>query len=345
MSVKDDNAAKAAKKLSQRGASKGGRARASVMTPEERHLVARQAARARWGKSADDEPTVIVPRDAETMPYSMFRGTLSIGDVEFECHVLSDGRRVLTQREVVRVISGGRESGNLGRYLDRLPGADVQLVSNRIVQFKVPGAAQTAHGYEAELLVEICEMYLEARHRGELKGGQHRLARMAEAVIRACAKVGIIALIDEATGYQEVRQKQALQLKLQAFIADEMQEWAKMFPDEFWYELARLEGIHYSPRHRPLRWGKYVMAFVYDAVDRDDGRELRKRNPNPHFGQNHHQWLKTHGRDKLNNQIQQVIAVMKLCDDMKDFRQKFDRVFKKTPLQLSFDQIDWDSAA
>jgi hypothetical protein len=46
--------------------------------------------------------------------------------------------------------------------------------------------------------------------------------------------VGIIALVDEATGYQKVREKQALQLKLQAFIAEDMQEWAKLFPDEFW---------------------------------------------------------------------------------------------------------------
>lgn len=341
-----DKATRAAKELSRRGARKGGRARASVMTAEERKAIARHAARARWGTSDDESAIETVeatdkPSEESSIPYSIFRGSLSIGDVEFECHVLSDGRRVLTQREVVRVISGGRKSGNLGRYLERLPNADVDLVADRIVQFKVPGLPQTASGYEAELLVEICEMYLEARDNGLLKGGQHRLAKMAEAVIRACAKVGIIALIDEATGYQKVRQKQALQLKLQAFIADEMQEWAKMFPDDFWYELARLEGVHYSPRHRPLRWGKYVMAFVYDALDADVGKELRQRNPNPHFRQNHHQWLKTHGREKLNNQIQQVVAVMKVCDDMKEFREKFDRVFKKTPLQMSFDNIDW----
>ena len=77
----------------------------------------------------------------------------------------------------------------------------------------------------------------------------------AEIIVRSfSAKVGIIALVDEATGYQKVREKRALQLKLQAFIAEEMQEWARMFPDEFWFELARLEGVHYSPRHRPLRW-------------------------------------------------------------------------------------------
>src|SRR5207248_211881 len=153
---------------------------------------------------------------------------------------------------------------------------------------------------------------------------------------RACAKVGIIALVDEATGYQEVREKQALQLKLQAYIADDMSEWVKMSPDDFWYELARLEGIRYSPRSRPLRWGKYVMAFVYDAVDADVGKVLREKNPDPHYKQNHHQWLKEFGRDKIHDQITRVVTIMKLCRDMGEFNQKFGKVFKKATPQLTF---------
>lgn len=158
---------------------------------------------------------------------------------------------------------------------------------------------------------------------------QQKLARVAETVIRACAKVGIIALVDEATGYQEVRKKNALRLKLQAFISEDMQEWARMFPEEFWLELARLEGTRYSPRNRPLRWGKYVTMFVYDAIDGDIGQKLREINPHPQHRRNHHQWLKEFGREKVNNQIQQVIAIMKLCDDMPEFRRKFDRVYGK----------------
>jgi hypothetical protein len=216
-----------------------------------------------------------------------------------------------------------------------------ELLDGRTVRFRVPNNPQFAIGYEATLLIEICELYLAARDQGLLKTNQRKLAKTAEIVVRACAKVGIIALVDEATGYQEVRQKRALQLKLQAFIAEDMQEWARMFPEDFWYELARLESTHYSPKHRPLRWGKYVMAFVYDAIDADVGRELRTINPNPRHRQNHHQWLRDFGKEKVNNQIQQVIAVMKLCDDMADFKRKFAKVFRKSPLQLSFDGVDW----
>ncbi|MGO9452691.1 MAG: P63C domain-containing protein [Candidatus Binataceae bacterium] len=114
-----------------------------------------------------------------------------------------------------------------------------------------------------------------------------------------------------------------------------------MFPQEFWFELARLEGIHYSARSRPLRWGKYIMAFVYDAIDGDVGKKLRELNPDPHFKQNHHQWLKEFGRQKVHDQIERVITIMKLCDDMDDFRGKFARVFKKSAVveQMSF---NWD---
>jgi hypothetical protein len=317
-------------------ASKGGKARAEKLSPAERSQIARNAGKARWAKAGRE----VAPKTNEPteMPYSMFRGNLAIGDVLIEGHVLSDGRRVLTQREVVRVITRGRTSGALNRYIERLPGADPTLVANQTIQFRIPGAPTRATGYEATLLIEICDLYLAAREAGTLGPRQLGLAEMAETIVRATAKLGIIALIDEATGYQAVRSKQALQLKLQAFIAEDMAEWAQMFPPEFWIELARLEGVKYSPRNRPIRWGKYIMMFVYDAVDPDVGKELRKLNPDPHFRKNHHQWLKQHGREKVNNQVQQVIAIMKLCEDMQDFKRKFAKVFQKGPLQLEM----WD---
>lgn len=345
-------ASEAAKRLSKAGASKGGRARASVLTPEERSELARMAVRARWAKAGKTYPDPDIettdesvsdsgPNASSETPWSMYRGHLDIGPVRIEAHVLNDGRRVLTQREVVRLLSPQRDSGTLGRYLERHPLIAEEEITSRTIHFTIPGAGQ-AIGYEATLLVELCEGYLEARAQGKLHKSQERLAMTAEVVIRSVAKVGIIALIDEATGYQEVRRKQDLQIKLQAFIADEMQEWAKMFPDEFWFELARLEGVSYSPRHRPLRWGRYVMLFVYDAIDEDVGKALRKRNPNPRFLQNHHQWLRQFGRDKVQAQITANIALMRNCDTMDDFRRMFHKAFGKYGdiQQLSLD-FDW----
>jgi hypothetical protein len=323
-------------------AAKGGNARASVLTPEERKQIARGAARARWGEKKDqqasapaDQPVSEDSQQPPKLPIALFPGKISIGVGKYLCYVLDNHKRVISQREVVRALTG-QSKGDISRYLDAQylkPFISSKLVADQTIQFTIPGNPVTANGYEATLLLDICDAYLTARDVGMLSINQKHLAKKAEIIMRACAKVGIIALIDEATGYQQFRHKQELQLKLQAFIADEMQEWAKMFPDEFWFELARLESIHYSPRSRPLRWGKYVMMFVYDAMDADVGQELRKKNPDPHFLQNHHQWLKKFGRDKVHDQITKVVTVMKLCNDMGDFRRKFSRLFDR---QLSF---------
>lgn len=349
-----EDLSKAGKALAAKGSTKGGRARASVLTKEERSEIARKAARARWGEKAGElDPkagSATGPEDAEgldhgfptdDLPYSMLPGELPIGDFTFECHVLNDGRRVLTQREVVKVISGGRDSSNLARYLERVPTFPENYLEGRVIPFKVPGRPQAAHGYEATLLIEICEGYLHARDLKQLKPQQQKIAAVAEVVMRACAKVGIIALVDEVTGYQKVRSEKALRIKLQALIADDMQEWARTFPEDFWIELARLEGTRYSPRHRPLRWGRYVMMFVYDAIDPDLGQRLREINPNPHFRKNHHQWLKEFGKDKLTAQIWQTVAIMKTCQNMDQFRRRFAKVFDKSP-QLAFEGLDFD---
>jgi hypothetical protein len=246
----------------------------------------------------------------------------------------------MAQREVVRALTG-QVHGKLAQYVETSnlrEFIDSESILEQAIRFVISGTQLTGNGFEATLLLDICDAYLRAREANKLGSHQEIIAKQAEIITRACAKVGIVALIDEATGYEAFKKKRDLQLKLQAFIADDLQEWARMFPDEFWFELARLEGIHYSARSRPLRWGKYIMAFVYDAIDGDIGKKLRQINPDPHFQQNHHQWLKEFGRQKVHDQIERVITIMKLCDDMDDFRQKFARVFKKTAIaeQMSF---------
>jgi hypothetical protein len=329
-------------------AAQGGKARASVLTPTERSEIARSAARARWGEK-DEAGQALAPPDqlakavktealSESIPLALFAGKLQIGDAEFSVYVLNNGKRVMAQREVVRVLTG-HAKGNLGRYIEteRLqPYINPEDINKQSIEFKIAGTGSKGTGYEATLLLDICDAYLRAREANALTTSQKQIAKQAEIITRACAKVGITALIDEATGYGPFKRKQDYQLKLQAFIADDLQEWARMFPHEFWFELARLEGIHYSPRNRPLRWGRYVMAFVYDTVDKDIGKKLREINPDPHFKQNHHQWLKEFGRQQVNDHLQRVIAVMKLCEDMEDFKKKFARVFKKSALQTEF---------
>ncbi len=341
--------------LSKLGAAKGGRARANALTAEQRSEIARKAVLTRWAKSRDCETIEQVSNDPAKpkktailknptgLSVALFKGQLTMGNVTFPVYVLDNGKRVMAQREVVRALTG-QVRGDILRYITSASlkeFIDSATILDQTIRFAIPGTQLTGMGYEAPLLLDICDAYLRAREAGKLAPHEESLAKQAEIITRACAKVGIVALIDEATGYEAFKKKRDLQLKLQAFITEDLQEWARMFPGEFWFELARLEGIHYSARSRPLRWGKYVMAFVYDAVDGDVGKKLREVNPDPHFQQNHHQWLREFGRHKVHDQIERVVTIMKLCDDMDDFRRKFARVFKKSAIagQMTF---NWD---
>ncbi len=84
------------------------------------------------------------------------------------------------------------------------------------------------------------------------------------------------------------------------------------------------------------------MAFVYDAIDMDVSRALKAAIPDPHYQNSLHQLLTDWGRQQVHDQIERVTTIMKLCDNMKDFREKFAKVFKKSEItsQLTF---EWGS--
>src|SRR5207245_5511091 len=89
-----------------------------------------------------------------------------------------------------------------------------------------------AFGYKAEILPAVCDVYLEARHDKALAHNQFPAARAAEILVRGLARVGIVALIDEATGYQETRARHELQRMLEAYVQAELRTWVNTFPDE-----------------------------------------------------------------------------------------------------------------
>jgi hypothetical protein len=137
---------------------------------------------------------------------------------------------------------------------------------------------------------------------------------------------------------------------------DGMLEWAEMFPEEFWCELASLEGVHYSPRPKPLRWGRYLLIFVIDTLDRVVDAEVGKRNDDAHHPMNFHdpkkysdslspmnfyEWLMAFGRDKVPDKIERALPIMKSCENMEEFRAKFDKALKNSLLQSDFNDIRW----
>lgn len=336
--MKDKEISEHAKALSSLGASKGGKARAASLSKEERKEIASKAARARW--SAD------VPRAT----HGDVEHPLKIGDVEIPCYVLDDGRRVVVQGGMLHGLdmkqgTAGRGAGDrLTRFIatksiNSYVPEHLRDVITTPITFRTPAGA-LAYGYEATVLADICDVVLDARKKGKLNYQQEHIAERCEILVRGFARVGIIALVDEATGFQYDRSRSALEQILEAFIKDGLGKWAKRFPDEFYRELFRLKKLEWPSHKNPPQYvGHWTNDLVYKRLAPGVLEELRNKTPKTprgHRKSKFHQWLTDDvGHPKLQEHISAVIALMKSSDDWDDFYKRLIRalpVFKPMPL-------------
>ncbi|MGV9309899.1 P63C domain-containing protein [Nonomuraea sp. NPDC003727] len=272
-------------------------------------------------------------------PFAKHRGVLPLGRYEIECYVLDNGERVLALREVVRALTD-TDSGNLDNYIGAQslqPYLNSKAILNSAIEYHIPGTQFMGKGIRAESFLEICHAYVSALADNALSTErQNQVATRASILLSACAKVGLIALIDEATGYQYERAEDALQLKLRAYISEELREWEKTFPDQLWEEFGRLTRWQGPLHSRPKWWGKLVMELIYEALDPDVAKALKETKPNPRHGQNYHQWLTEHkGLKELITHINQVIGIAKTCDTIMELREKVAFHYGRQPLQLT----------
>lgn len=148
--------------------------------------------------------------------------------------MLDTGERVISTRAAVKAITK-TDAGNLGEYLSvqALQGyVDKDRVIGGVIEFNIPGTQFKGRGIKAEDVIDICNGYVAAWSAEKLTTErQKQIAMNCAILLSSCAKLGLIALIDEATGYQYERAEDALQVKLRAFIADELRDWEKTFPE------------------------------------------------------------------------------------------------------------------
>lgn len=318
---------------------RGGKARAAKLTPEERSEISRKAARARWS-----EPKNVAICGSPDKP-------LLIGDVELTCYVLDDGTRVLTQGSFLSAL-GRHPNANTrsasgvppilqGRALAPFISPEV-LEKAQPIEFR-PTTGGKASGYNAELLPAVCEIYLKARDAGALPYQQAHVARQAEILVRGLARVGIIALVDEATGYQDQRKRDALATILEQFVAKELQPWVKTFPDDFYREMFRLRGLDFKKDSvkRPLYFGQLTNNVVYERLAPGVLDELKRkadRNEHGRPKKRLHQGLTSDiGHPKLREHLASVVTVMKLSRDWDDLIHKLDRVHPRYNETIAID--------
>lgn len=333
------------------GRAKGGRARMNALSPEARSAQAKNAADARWGRSAALKAT----HGSPDRP-------LRIGDVDIDCYVLEDGTRVVTQRSMIKGM-GLTRGGVRGDYEVERAGAELPRfatqnwikpsINNELevalrspILFKLPSAI--AYGYPATILADLCDAILKARDAGDTGPRQAGIVKQADILVRGFARVGIVALVDEVTGYQRDRAKDALAKILEAFIAKELQAWVSTFPDEFYEQIFRLRGLEFphSSVKRPQYFGMITNDVVYKRLAPGVLSELKRVTPRNEGGRptaKYFQRLTSNiGYPKLKEHLGATVALMKISKNWEQFvnimNEHYPRYGDTVMLPMDYDQ-------
>ncbi|HDL8567113.1 P63C domain-containing protein [Yersinia bercovieri] len=272
-------------------------------------------------------------------PFAKWKGQIDLGGEKIDCYVLDDGERVIALRATVKAIANA-DSGDLAKFIGVSSLNDFinkDLILADLIEFSIPGTQLKGAGLKTEHFELICRGYVQALYKGApLTERQKEIAIKCAVLTAGLTRTGLDALIDEATGYQYERAEDALQVKLRAFIAEELRAWEKTFPDELWEEFGRLTNWKQSLHLRPRWWGKLVLELIYDAMDPDVAKYLKENKPSPSKGVNYHQWLSQDiGLKALIPHIHQVIGIAKTCQTMKELRDKVAAFYGKKPEQLT----------
>jgi hypothetical protein len=324
---------KEARALSRVGASRGGRIRAERLSSADRQAIARQAAQARWGKA---------------IASAEYAGEVRIGDRTISCAVLEDETRVINQGTLLTALgrsnrpSGGPGDNGYALFAGNLkPFISPQLANTLSTPIAyVPPTGGRAWGYPADVLPDVCDVYLDARKENRLLKSQEAAAEAAEILMRSLARVGVVALVDEATGYQDVRARNDLQRILEYYVQAELRPWLKMFPDDFFREVYRLQGWEYKPgtSKRNPAVGKLVNKYIYEQLPPGVHEELQRKNPRTPKGyraHKHFQFLtEGTGIPHLDRQISTVTTLMRISDSKSEFENLFERAFPPTHPRL-----------
>lgn len=285
-----------------KGRAKGGIARAEKLTPERRSEIARSGALAKKNNQSEG---------AATLPVAEYPGTLKFGELSFPCAVLSDGTRVFTESDfmsgmgmyrsgALSVRRGESSGARIPLYLafkNLFPYVIKHLDRVHVAQLKYKTlSGGIGHGIDAALIPKICSVWLDARKDGVLGPRQEKIANNAELLIRSLAEVGIVALVDEATGYQSTRPKDALQAYLEQIISKELAAWVKKFPDEFYENIYKLRHWPWPGmgKNRYSVVGTYTRDLVFERIAPGLLPELERKSPKNEKGNRKnklHQWL------------------------------------------------------
>lgn len=304
------------------------------MTAEQKKERAREASIARWKKKKGVD--YVAP-----LPEAAYRGSGFLGDENVECYVLTDGSRVVSSSQALRLLTGSED-----KKAKSIEGAGILKISAlkslsisedfdaQSVSFHIPGNPTIAEGVKAEMFAEICSAFVTAGLSGDLKTPRQREIAMRCAIYqKSFMKIGIVAYIDELTHYQDDRKKNEIDIKVKAYIQEEARKWEKAFPDLLYQELARLSG--YPDWKSKPSWYGHVTNRIYKMVDPVVAEKIKELAKDATAYR--HQFLtKDAGLLKLRDSINQAIGLARTCATIQEFNQKMKLFEEGGTYQMSF---------
>jgi hypothetical protein len=301
------------------------------------------------------ESTERTPGDSNHIPVSTHEGMLALANTGLECHVLDDGRRVFSTQDFISAfkidVTNSQPAAALNKFLKEVKFKSIdndnlrrQLASPVKFKREPDAGIILLNGYPVELLPEMCSMVIEMQNNYQLPLDYQKAAEQSRKLLEGFARVGIIALVDEATGYQDIRARDALQKILDAYLKKEHAAWAKRFPDTFYKEIFKLKKWNWKGTQMPSVVGKYTRDIVYARLAPGVLRELEQRNPTQESGYRkvkHHQFLTEDvGHPALSNHLSAVIALMKISSSWDAFYHRLQKVYPVFGAQYLFDFDD-----
>lgn len=280
--------------------------------------------------------------EKEKYPKAVVSAPLKIGDTELTCAVLNDEKntRILSASAIFEAFDRPRKGQNNRLEIDNflvppfLASKNLQpFISDALIeilkQVEYVDGNKVSKGYDARILPKLCSLYLEARREKKLLNSQENFAIRAEILQSALSEIGIVALVDEATGFQYSRKYDALRLLLEQYINDGMQKWVRRFPDKFFEELDKIyDNPKTTSRTRPQYYGKFINTYIYNPIEEGYVKEeLNKLNINEDGTRKarFHQWLTEFGTNQLTIQIGRVMALLEISSDLIKFKENIRR--------------------
>lgn len=296
--------------------SNGGIARAEALSDEEKSQIAKMGAEARWSKE---------------MPEILCEGVLHLGKLAIACYVTVDGQRLISGRgmqEALRLVdeelplSGQKPGSRLTRLLNNKklnPLIFKGKTQDHFLPIKARWNGRIINGHNAEMLADICDGMLEARNTLEgLTARQAIVADQCEILMRAFAKVGITALVDEATGYQKLRPADGLRTIFDQILRKDLAAWFKRFPDEYYENIYHLKGWTWPGmgKNRYTVVAHYTNDLIYERMVPGLKDEFKRRNPRNEKGMKagkDHQLLDETGDKLFSQQMFTVLSIQRAC--------------------------------